>query len=200
MQIAAAIHTTWFRVMCTGGHPDLRRAPDDRRAHPIPATVAVRAALLVLPVLIVVVIGLVGTSTGDASSDATPTTTPSAGGGAKAGAVTIQGFAFAPPELQVAAGTKVTWTNQDSAGHRPRTRAACSTRAPTSRRAPRSATSTRRRAPSPTSAPSTRRCRAPSPSPAEGRCSPTTFLRRNRSPGRPVLSRDMSDRCVAGHP
>jgi plastocyanin len=31
--------------------------------------------------------------------------------------VTIQNFAFAPVSLTVAAGTKVTWTNQDSTAH-----------------------------------------------------------------------------------
>jgi plastocyanin len=41
----------------------------------------------------------------------------SAGGGAAAGAVTIQNFAFAPASLEVAVGTTVTWTNQDSASH-----------------------------------------------------------------------------------
>jgi plastocyanin len=32
-------------------------------------------------------------------------------------AVTIQGFAFNPPTIEVAAGTTVTWTNMDSAPH-----------------------------------------------------------------------------------
>lgn len=31
--------------------------------------------------------------------------------------VTIQNFAFSPPELRVKAGTVVTWTNRDSVGH-----------------------------------------------------------------------------------
>ena len=32
-------------------------------------------------------------------------------------AVDISGFAFGPAELQIAAGTTVTWTNQDAASH-----------------------------------------------------------------------------------
>ena len=36
---------------------------------------------------------------------------------AAAGAVTITGFAFKPATLDVAVGTTVTWTNQDSVGH-----------------------------------------------------------------------------------
>ena len=62
-------------------------------------------------------IGLVGTSSGDAGSGRQHPPPPAAGGGATTGAVTIKGFAFAPPDLEVAPGTKVTWTNQDSATH-----------------------------------------------------------------------------------
>lgn len=40
-----------------------------------------------------------------------------AGSAAGAGAVTIKGFAFNPADFSVKVGTKVTWTNQDSAGH-----------------------------------------------------------------------------------
>jgi plastocyanin len=39
------------------------------------------------------------------------------GGGASADAVSIANFAFDPAELQVAAGTEVTWTNDDQAPH-----------------------------------------------------------------------------------
>lgn len=45
---------------------------------------------------------------------------PSSGGSGAAGgagSVTIQNFAFQPATLDVAAGTTVTWTNQDSAQH-----------------------------------------------------------------------------------
>ncbi len=45
----------------------------------------------------------------------------SGGGGAKAqsgdGGVEIKGFEFKPDPLKVKAGTKVTWTNEDSATH-----------------------------------------------------------------------------------
>jgi plastocyanin len=44
----------------------------------------------------------------------TVTPPPASGGTAE---VTIQGFAFNPAEVTVKAGTKVVWTNQDSAGH-----------------------------------------------------------------------------------
>ncbi len=43
-----------------------------------------------------------------------PTTTTQAAGG---NAVTISGFAFSPATLNVAVGTKVTWTNKDSTTH-----------------------------------------------------------------------------------
>jgi plastocyanin len=48
-----------------------------------------------------------------------PTDTPLPPAPPAAGAVDvkIQGFAFDPPTLTVKAGTKVTWTNNDSAGH-----------------------------------------------------------------------------------
>ena len=41
-----------------------------------------------------------------------PTEEPAGDGG-----VTIAGFAFDPADLEVAAGTEVTWTNDDSAPH-----------------------------------------------------------------------------------
>lgn len=57
---------------------------------------------------------------GSSTGGATPATTASAGTAAAAGgdqAVAIKNFAFAPPALSVKAGTKVTWTNQDSFAH-----------------------------------------------------------------------------------
>ncbi|MEP7046475.1 MAG: cupredoxin family copper-binding protein [Ilumatobacteraceae bacterium] len=42
---------------------------------------------------------------------------PGAAGKASAGGVQIADFAFGPPDLSVAAGTKVTWTNTDSVEH-----------------------------------------------------------------------------------
>ena len=49
-----------------------------------------------------------------APSEAAPSDAPAAGGG---DAVTIANFAFGPASLSVAAGTTVTWTNNDSAPH-----------------------------------------------------------------------------------
>ena len=50
-----------------------------------------------------------------ASSAPSPAASTAGGGGGDA--VTIQNFAFGPATLEVAAGTTVTWTNQDSTGH-----------------------------------------------------------------------------------
>ena len=58
---------------------------------------------------------------GATTAAAAPATTAAAGGGAAAagnGAVSIKGFAFNPGDVTVAKGTKVTWTNNDSATHR----------------------------------------------------------------------------------
>jgi plastocyanin len=52
-------------------------------------------------------------STAPAQSEAAPST----GGGGGGNAVTIQNFAFNPSTIEVAVGTTVTWTNQDTAGH-----------------------------------------------------------------------------------
>ena len=49
-----------------------------------------------------------------APSAAAPSEAPAAGGG---DAVTIKNFAFGPASLSVAAGTTVTWTNDDTAAH-----------------------------------------------------------------------------------
>jgi len=54
----------------------------------------------------------------DNSNAAGPTaTTEAAAPAAASEAVNISGFAFDPPDLQIAVGTTVTWTNQDSAAH-----------------------------------------------------------------------------------
>jgi plastocyanin len=42
---------------------------------------------------------------------------PSMAPAASAGAVTISGFAFGPASISVAAGSTVTWTNQDGTAH-----------------------------------------------------------------------------------
>ena len=49
-----------------------------------------------------------------AEASSTPEASPSAG---VQDAVTISGFAFSPASITVPIGTKVTWTNQDSAAH-----------------------------------------------------------------------------------
>ena len=49
-----------------------------------------------------------------APSEAAPSEAPAAGGG---DAVSIKNFAFGPASLSVAAGSTVTWTNDDSAAH-----------------------------------------------------------------------------------
>jgi plastocyanin len=52
-----------------------------------------------------------------APASAAPASAAGGGGGGTASAVTIQNFAFNPATISVKVGTKVTWTNQDSAGH-----------------------------------------------------------------------------------
>lgn len=53
------------------------------------------------------------------ASGSKSTTAPAAGGAKSAGGSTvdIKGFAFSPKDLKVSAGTRVTWTNEDSADH-----------------------------------------------------------------------------------
>lgn len=46
-----------------------------------------------------------------------PTATASAPAKAKPAKVTIKGFEYAPRNLEVEAGAKVTWTDQDAANH-----------------------------------------------------------------------------------
>jgi plastocyanin len=50
------------------------------------------------------------------SSTAAPSG-PSSNGGGVQNAVAISNFAFSPAEISVPVGTKVTWTNNDSAAH-----------------------------------------------------------------------------------
>jgi plastocyanin len=56
---------------------------------------------------------------GEAAAATPAEGSPTAGGTAEAGAaaVTIKGFAFDPASIEVAAGSTVTWTNQDSTAH-----------------------------------------------------------------------------------
>lgn len=60
-----------------------------------------------------------GSSSGSSSSGSSSGGGSSSSGAAQSGnvAVTIKGFAFNPDNLTVKKGTKITWTNQDSAPH-----------------------------------------------------------------------------------
>ena len=66
--------------------------------------------LLALPLPVIALVGVVGNTAG------TTAETRSGSTGAP-GAVAISGFAFEPPDLRIRAGTKVVWTNDDSALH-----------------------------------------------------------------------------------
>jgi plastocyanin len=71
--------------------------------------------LLTIPLAALLLAGC-GGSSGSGSSSSTPTTTQtSAPSGART--VAISNFKFAPATLTVAVGTRVTWTNHDSAPH-----------------------------------------------------------------------------------
>jgi plastocyanin len=71
---------------------------------------------------IVLILGLVAgcSSSSDKASTDTGSSAATTGSGATAGtadSVVIKDFAFKPSDLKVKAGTKVTWTNEDSATH-----------------------------------------------------------------------------------
>ncbi len=70
-----------------------------------------KLVLLALPVLVVALLGVVGT-TSTGSGDSAPTAAA-----AGDGSVTIEGFEFITAELTVPVGTEVTWTNVDTAKH-----------------------------------------------------------------------------------
>lgn len=71
--------------------------PAERRRRLLP--------LLAVPLLVVAVIAATGSGGSAAPARKGP------------GAVTIEGFAFAPATIEVAVGTTVTWTNEDTAAH-----------------------------------------------------------------------------------
>jgi len=56
-------------------------------------------------------------TTAPAASSATVESKPGAVSASDSANVEMKGFAFSPKELTVKVGTKVTWTNMDSAGH-----------------------------------------------------------------------------------
>jgi plastocyanin len=88
-----------------------------------------RAAFLATLVVIALFVAACGSSAASPAATSAPTTAPSTapaqseaapstgGGGGGGNAVTIQNFAFNPSTIEVAVGTTVTWTNQDTAGH-----------------------------------------------------------------------------------
>jgi len=70
------------------------------------------APLLALPVVVVGLVGVIGTGATQRSG-ARPTS-----GSATAGdEISIEGFAFAPSSIEVESGTTVVWTNRDAAEH-----------------------------------------------------------------------------------
>ena len=78
--------------------------------------------LLVVAIVIAVgatlVIMLTNNSTGaDTSKPSASAPAPASAGGGKTVKLRISNFAFAPPTVTVAAGTTVTWTNEDSTAH-----------------------------------------------------------------------------------
>ena len=78
------------------------------------------AVLGVVAVVALAGCGTISNSYGGATPKPTPMSTATAGAAvapATGDTVTIQNFAFAPQTLTVKAGTKVTWTNNDSAPH-----------------------------------------------------------------------------------
>lgn len=72
---------------------------------------------VLLPATIVVALVVFVLSGCGGSTSATPSGVASTSAIGSATSVTIQDFAFAPQALTVQAGTKVTWTNEDSAVH-----------------------------------------------------------------------------------
>lgn len=89
---------------------------------------SLRTRLPALPLALVLVLALAGCGGGDDArvagtpqAEAPPTTAPSPGDAvspADAGdRVLVQGFRFQPAELTVAAGTTVTWSNEDDIRH-----------------------------------------------------------------------------------
>lgn len=60
---------------------------------------------------------LVLSACGGGAAAPSPTAAPPSPTAAAPADVTVQGFKFAPQALEVRAGTKVTWTNKDTAAH-----------------------------------------------------------------------------------
>jgi plastocyanin len=77
-----------------------------------------KSTIIVLVILIIVLV-IIGIYFGSKSTPAVApaVTTPVTGIPTTEQKIAIQNFAFSPQTITVAAGTKVTWTNEDSAPH-----------------------------------------------------------------------------------
>lgn len=83
-----------------------------------------RVAIRVLGLGLLAVVGLVGCAGASSAPSASPTASP------KPVAISIKGFAFNPATIEIAKGTTVTWTNEDTANHTVTTGTAPATAAP----------------------------------------------------------------------
>jgi plastocyanin len=77
----------------------------------------VRLAVLAIAVMLAITACGSSASSAPAPSAAPPAATSAAAPAGAGSAVSIVNFSFQPATLTVAAGTTVTWTNNDSAGH-----------------------------------------------------------------------------------
>lgn len=91
-----------------GGGPSIRSWPVRNRTSSIRRVVVTSALMLGL---------LAGCSSSGSSGKASSTSGGSTGASSSGNAVMIKDFKFAPTELKVKSGTKVTWTNADSTDH-----------------------------------------------------------------------------------
>jgi plastocyanin len=75
------------------------------------------AALAVVAVLVLAACGSPSNANAGSGGTAGGSTATPAGGGATTNQIVIRNFTFTPSTTTVSAGTKVTWTNQDSTIH-----------------------------------------------------------------------------------
>ncbi len=77
-----------------------------------------KKSIIGLSIFLVLAVILAACSTGaPAASSAVVESKPASASGGDSVNVEMKGFAFSPQELTVKVGTKVTWTNMDSASH-----------------------------------------------------------------------------------
>ncbi len=69
--------------------------------------------VLLFPVLVFIIVA--GCTSGATATQPTPSQTTSTQ--PPTASITISGFAFVPPTIEITAGTKVVWTNSDSVVH-----------------------------------------------------------------------------------